>query len=146
MHPRLEYICNNYLNTIAVVLKTRKRTPPTKISSSRPPPAPPLPRRSTSWVACSGSPVAMSLQPGNALASAFSPYSARDVGVRWPPRPSPPRKRLSQESSVGVRWLCDLVVFLLIHDFDDDGNDLCFSLREGMLQCRGLRDVSRPTG
>ena len=33
-------------------------------------------------------------QPGQALASAGSPYSARDVGVRWPPQAPPAKKRL----------------------------------------------------
>ena len=36
----------------------------------------------------------MPLQPGQALASAASPYSARDVGVRWPPQAPPAKKKL----------------------------------------------------
>ena len=43
------------------------------------------------------------------------------------PRPSPPRKRLRHESSVGVRGLCDFDVFVLVHGFDDDGI-MCLAL------------------
>ena len=58
---------------------------PSKVSSSRPPPGPLLlQRHSTSWVACPGSPVAMSLHASNALAFAFCPYSARGVASAGP--------------------------------------------------------------
>ena len=72
---------------------------PSKVSSSRPPLVPLLQRHSTSWVACPGSPVAMSLYASNALASSsFCPYSARGVASAGP-QALPAKKKIEPIST-----------------------------------------------